>query len=174
MSANVDVFVDRMASSFVCICLRVSILWSSSHSFLLKRREILRREAWYSPLEGERPCRPPTLGVQGPLGQVTMNSYHPSSSCCAQRPGAKHGRGDQGWGTAGWKLRRHTQARESTIWARASLVAQWLRICLPMQGTRVWALVWEDPTCRGAARPVRHNYWACASGARALQHERPR
>ena len=40
----------------------------------------------------------------------------------------------------------------------ASLVAQWLRICLPMQGTRVRALVWEDPTCRGAARPVSHNY----------------
>ena len=31
---------------------------------------------------------------------------------------------------------------------RASLVAQWLRVCLPMQGTRVRALVWEDPTCR--------------------------
>ena len=28
---------------------------------------------------------------------------------------------------------------------RASPVAQWLRICLPMQGTRVRALVWEDP-----------------------------
>ena len=41
---------------------------------------------------------------------------------------------------------------------RASLVAQWLRICLPMQGTRVRALVWEDPTCRGATRPVSHNY----------------
>ena len=41
---------------------------------------------------------------------------------------------------------------------RASLVAQWLRICLPMQGTRVRALVWEDPTCRGATKPVRHNY----------------
>ena len=27
----------------------------------------------------------------------------------------------------------------------ASLVAQWLRIRLPMQGTRVRALVWEDP-----------------------------
>ena len=39
----------------------------------------------------------------------------------------------------------------------ASLVAQWLRICLPMQGTRVRALVWEDPTCRGAAGPVSHN-----------------
>ena len=41
---------------------------------------------------------------------------------------------------------------------RASLVAQWLRICLSMQGTRVRALVWEDPTCRGATRPVSHNY----------------
>ena len=40
----------------------------------------------------------------------------------------------------------------------ASLVAQWLRICLPMQGTQVRAVVWEDPTCRGATRPVSHNY----------------
>ena len=42
--------------------------------------------------------------------------------------------------------------------AGASLVAQWLRICLPMQGTRVRALVWEDPTCRGATGPLSHNY----------------
>ena len=40
----------------------------------------------------------------------------------------------------------------------ASLVAQWLRICLPVQRTRVRALVWEDPTCRGATGPVSHNY----------------
>ena len=40
----------------------------------------------------------------------------------------------------------------------ASLVAQWLRICLPMQGTRVRALVWEDPTCHGATKPMSHNY----------------
>ena len=40
----------------------------------------------------------------------------------------------------------------------ASLVAPWLRICLPVQGTQVRALVWEDPTCRGATRPVSHNY----------------
>ena len=43
----------------------------------------------------------------------------------------------------------------------ASLVAQWLQVRLPMQGTRVRALVREDPTCRGAAEPVRHGYWAC-------------
>ena len=58
-------------------------------------------------------------------------------------------------------------------WGRASLVVQWLRVCLPMQGTRVRALVWEDPTCRGAIRPVSHNYWACTSGICAPQQERP-
>ena len=66
----------------------------------------------------------------------------------------------------------------TNTWYRASLVVQWLRICLPMQGTRVRALVREDPTCRGATRPVSHNYWACASGAcapnkRCRDSERP-
>ena len=41
---------------------------------------------------------------------------------------------------------------------RASLVVQWLRIRLPVQGTQVGALVWEDPTCHGATKPVCHNY----------------
>ena len=40
----------------------------------------------------------------------------------------------------------------------ASLVAQWLRIYLPMQGTWVRALVQEDPTCHGVTKPMRHNY----------------
>ena len=39
-----------------------------------------------------------------------------------------------------------------------SLVVQWLRIRLPMLGTRVRALVREDPTCHGATKPVHHNY----------------
>ena len=40
----------------------------------------------------------------------------------------------------------------------ASLVAQWLGIRLPMRGTLARALAREDPTCRGATKPVRHNY----------------
>ena len=40
------------------------------------------------------------------------------------------------------------------------LGVQWLRIRLPMQGKQVWALIQEDPTCRGATKPVHHNYWA--------------
>ena len=42
--------------------------------------------------------------------------------------------------------------------AWASLLVQWLTIRLPMQGTRVRALVWEDPTCQGATKPVHHSY----------------
>ena len=49
-----------------------------------------------------------------------------------------------GWGTRGG--------------GRASLVAQWLRMRLPMQETWVQALVQEDPTCCGATKPVSHNY----------------
>ena len=39
-----------------------------------------------------------------------------------------------------------------------SLVVQWLRIRLTMQGTRVQSLVREDPTCCGATKPASHNY----------------
>ena len=41
-------------------------------------------------------------------------------------------------------------------------VSQWQRIYLPTQGTQVWSLVQEDPTCHGATKPVSRNYWACA------------
>ena len=40
----------------------------------------------------------------------------------------------------------------------ASLLAQWLRIRLPMQGAQIQSLAQEDPTCHGATKPVRHNY----------------
>ena len=45
---------------------------------------------------------------------------------------------------------------------KASLVAQRSGILLPMQGMQVRALVWENPTCRGAARPMCCSCWACA------------
>ena len=53
-----------------------------------------------------------------------------------------------------------------TLALRTSLVVQWLRIQLAMQGRWVWSLVWED-FCR-ATKPIYHNYWACA-----LQQEEP-
>ena len=50
-----------------------------------------------------------------------------------------------------------------------SLVVQWLRIRLPRQRTWVRALVREDPTCRGAAKPMCHNYWAWAHKPQLLK-----
>ncbi|KAJ8786026.1 hypothetical protein J1605_006606 [Eschrichtius robustus] len=59
------------------------------------------------------------------------------------------------YSTSALLLTSGTQEAESI---GTSLVAQWLRIRLPVQGTRVRVLVREDPTCRGATKPVRHNY----------------
>ena len=40
----------------------------------------------------------------------------------------------------------------------ASLVVQYLRIHLPILGTRVQSLLWEDPTCLGVTKTVCRNY----------------
>ena len=61
------------------------------------------------------------------------------------------------------------------------LAVQWLRIHLSMQGTWVRSLVQEDPMCRKATVPARHNCWAHVpqlwklsySSACALQPEEP-
>ena len=39
-----------------------------------------------------------------------------------------------------------------------SLVVQWIKICLPMQGTWVQSLVGEDPTGHGITKPMHHKY----------------
>ena len=59
-------------------------------------------------------------------------------------------------------LPKHHQHVNSRIVGRVSLVAQWLRNHLLIQVTWIRALVWEDPTCHGATKPVHHKYWACA------------
>ena len=43
---------------------------------------------------------------------------------------------------------------------RTSLVVQWLRIHLPMQGTWVPSLVQKDSTCCKAAKLMHHSYWS--------------
>ena len=53
---------------------------------------------------------------------------------------------------------------------RASLMVQWLRIHLPMQGTWVWFL-FQDPTCLRASKPICHNYRVHAPQAHAPQEK---
>ena len=59
-----------------------------------------------------------------------------------------------------WGLLSTLMNEDLNLSWRTSLVAQWLRIRLPVQGTRVRALGREDSTCRWATKPVHHNYWA--------------
>ena len=44
-----------------------------------------------------------------------------------------------------------------TMSVGTSLVVQWLRVHLLMQGTQVCSLVHEDSTHRGARKPVHHH-----------------
>ena len=50
------------------------------------------------------------------------------------------------------------QASSKFTKGETCMVAQWIRIHLPMQGTQVRSLVQEDPTCCGATKLMCHNY----------------
>ena len=56
---------------------------------------------------------------------------------------------------------------------RTSLVVQWIGICLPAQGTRVWSPVQEDPTRCGAAQPTHHHRARAPEPTCALWHWSP-
>ena len=62
----------------------------------------------------------------------------------------------------GWLDPGGSGSKNQNLHPRTPLMAQWLRIRLPMQETRVWALGREDTTCRGATKSMCHNYLACA------------
>lgn len=44
---------------------------------------------------------------------------------------------------------------------------------LAMQGASVQSMVWEDPTCHRATKPVRHNYWSSCTLKLTLHNEKP-
>ena len=67
----------------------------------------------------------------------------------------------------GWKTYK---AKTTTTLHICAGLPWWRRTCLPGQGTRVWPLVQEEPTCRGATKPVRHN-WAWALESASCNHQ---
>ena len=52
-------------------------------------------------------------------------------------------------------------SRDINTTSRTSLGVEWIGICLPLQGTQVWSLSWEDFTCHGQLKPTCHSDWAC-------------
>ena len=59
-----------------------------------------------------------------------------------------------------WDILQDNRLGASKVSVGASLVVQWLRIHLSMQGVQVRSLLWGDSTYRGPIKPVNHNYWA--------------
>ena len=76
----------------------------------------------------------------------------------------------------------HKQMIESTPTRRTSLVVQWLRIHLPMQGTHGRTLVRKASTCRGVTKPmttechaletISCNHWNLCTLELVFQNER--
>ncbi|KAJ8782452.1 hypothetical protein J1605_010160 [Eschrichtius robustus] len=99
------------------------------------------------------------------LTHKTLNRGFPGGAVVENLPanagdmGSSPGLGRSHMPRSNWA--REPQLLSLRVWSLTSLVAQWLRIRLPMQGIWVRSLVWEDPTCHGATKPVRHNYRAC-------------
>ena len=61
--------------------------------------------------------------------------------------------------------------KKANVWT--SLMAQWIRVCLPMQVTQVPSLIWENPTCCRATNPCVTTAEAHVLTAHAPQQEKP-
>ena len=69
----------------------------------------------------------------------------------------------------------HLETYPQKVDCGTSLVVQWLRICLPMQGTWIQSLVWEDSTYLGETKPQCRNDRSMPASTRAhvLHLEKP-
>ena len=110
--------------------------------------------AWVWSLVGELRSRKPCCVAKKKKKGQRANGHRPKDKTCSETCSDV-----EKCGKPGESLHRNGKIKHNEV---ASLVVQWLRIRLLMQETQRRALVREDPTCRGATKPVRHNYWACA------------
>ena len=140
---------------------------ASGSPFLVVTTQMFAGQAIFAQLASSQPWE---FSLMAPLQEVLLDYTYLTNSLPSPSPSTallfilftctlliawfKHDNVSSSW--------QRPLAHKKYLLDRASLVVQWLRICRPMQGTGVRALVREDPTCHGATMPVRHNYWACA------------
>ena len=95
-------------------------------------------------------------GVTPYGGRMCGEPWRPALSSASSLSSASQ---DQQWGRS---APRHQLHPDQDLGGRTSLMAQQVGTRLPMQGTQVQALVQEDPTCGGAAKPGYHSFWVWA------------
>ena len=81
-----------------------------------------------------------------------------------------------GWHPGPFLYAQHSQCLSLSLslshtHTQTSLVFQWLRVHLPIQGTQVHFLLWEDSTCHVATRPMQIKE-ACTPKACAPQEKK--
>ena len=110
--------------------------------------------------DGETPQNRARASITQPLGQMELTSHflwaeNTAASWLAPWALSPH-QTLASWGFSGYekKLSKNAFKRDGGT----SLVVQWLRIHLPTQGKWVRSLVWGDPTCRRATKPMCHNH----------------
>ena len=76
--------------------------------------------------------------------------------------------------SAWWHVKRRSalliireKYKSKLQWVRTSLVVQWVRIHLPVEGTWIQSLIREDSSCLRTSKPMRHNYWTWALGRKS-------
>ena len=105
-----------------------------------------------------------------------LHCSHPFSSASLCLPTTHSSRFHSLWGTSTECPLAEADEIETAWWKRWWGPPAWsrrLRIHLPMLGTPVRSLVWEDSTCQRATKPMCHNNWAQVPRAHALQQEKP-
>ena len=101
-----------------------------------KFRSWQNKKSRWTPLQQTRPTTEDSGWGQGHDLTWSCSKYGPLTSS---------------WSS--WKLIRNVNFG-------ASLVVQWLRICLPIQETQVQSLLQEDPICHETAKPTHCNCWS--------------
>ena len=119
-------------------------------------------------IKGEFPVslhRKRHLGARGTLNtmfEITIY-FHQCLQQCARKTGfrARYFQAVILWASCFTCLHFAFLVKKETR-MRTSLVVQWFRIHLPVQGIRVPSLVWEASTCHRATEPMCCNYRSCA------------
>ena len=86
-------------------------------------------------------------------------------------------------GKVGWEHteeeKHHAELKKKKVFKEIKWETSLIGICLPMQGTLIQSLVWEDSTCPRATKPVCHKYWSPRAldpmfrNKRSRHHEKP-
>ena len=140
--SHAGIYISESPSpwKYACSTKKALCLWESSAG-LASHAERPPSVVWHRRKEKRKKKEINMIVPKTVLKSYHASSLNPHIILSTRFPGGRWG-SEQQHGPRSCRLVKNGGAG-------TSLVAQWLRICLPTQGTRVQSLVWEDPMCCG-------------------------